>query len=366
MSLRGTPSPSGSSGVGSGPIPGAAAAIIQREFFFYGKNAAGPNSISAADLLREVDERRLKGGWDNDQTQRFFLSCLRDGGFEWYDLVHGDNLRSTEGPKSYEEFTKPAFARFFEVNISAAKFRLDEIGKQRPGEEPFRFATRIMKACRQHCAEARETAPQAEIPKVAQTTNDILTTLANNPNTAAMAATMRTDLTNYTRELYEFVDKYCSAAFARHIVAAGFPQNQKKLRDKVDEFNKDASKPSFNASPAAFIEMVNAEASMMTSGRVNAIEDDEERSQVPSDEDDVAAVRPKQNPKPKRAKKKGQPKDKKCGFCERKGHVESECFTKKNLRENVLRKIRDKEEKRPVVAVRKLNANNPGNEDGRW
>lgn len=326
------------------PLPGLQDSVLYREFYYYGPGVTGPNAISAADLLREIDARKLKNGWNEAQTLDFFRTSLRENASRWYETVHRPKMRLLDGPATYTNHARPAFAAFFEVNVSASRFRAKQILQQRPNELAFAFGSRLQEACSDHIETARLSAPQADYPTFPQRSADyIAQLLASGGSQAAAARDLQEDINTFLSNTLEWDRLWISAAFARHLTAGGLRPGQPRLEEKVEEFCKNAAKPNFDAHPATFIELLNAEERKPTSiTRVTSVEEEPlvQPEDAPSDDiPETAAVRRNQprNQTKKPKKKQPQPptirQDKYCTFCSRRNHYESECFTKKRAME---------------------------------
>ena len=331
---------------------------------FYGRCKDG-KGIPPNSFLMELESRQTRHDWEPAQLLRFVKSCLRGEAASWWEgciLSYGDDR--DQGPaENYASF-KAAFRQHYGVGGATNSLCWADTFRQRSDEDIREYFSRATAELGNHLKESgpllfgkQYTPPdfalefrrscaamQERLDTGRLTRDDILEEMGRCKTAATATATShaRDSLTDYRKNFHTFLtsqaifqglskDSARTYAIEQVDKLSATLYTDRKLMllamDKVVEFDrtdKSRRNPSVNAAAAqpkqGAAEEDAAEVDAVKSGKKGK---GKGKGKKGKGNGQVAAFAPATAPRTASTKQ--------CRFCDKMGHVESECYTKQKL-----------------------------------
>lgn len=119
---------------------------LKQELAFHGDRTGRSlptGHISAGDFLRSVDEKRTRNNWNDEQSIRFFRTCLKDNAHKWYKHELPSSLDVTRPAATFKEL-RTAFIAEYNINDVSTGVNWQLLSKQRPNEHVADYITRVV------------------------------------------------------------------------------------------------------------------------------------------------------------------------------------------------------------------------------
>ena len=329
---------------------------------FYGRCKDG-KGIPPNAFLMELESRQTRHDWEPEQLLRFVKSCLRGESASWWEgciLSYGDDM--DQGPAENYAAFKTAFRQHYGVGGATNSLCWADTFRQRGDEDIREYFSRSTAELGNHLKEScpllfgkHYTPPdfslefrrsclamQDRLDAGRLTRDDVLEEMARCKAAATEVTTTHAQqaLTGYRKNFHTFLtsqaifqglNKDSARTYAIEQVdkrAATLYADRKLMlltMDKVVEFDrtdKSRRNPNVNAAAAQLAQEPEEDAAEVEAVKTGKKGKGKGKGKKGKGNGQVAAFAPAAAPRTS---------SKQCKFCEKMGHVESDCYTKQNL-----------------------------------